>query len=142
MRTSRRILLSFACVEFAVALFFLWGLIGLIYSRALHPGQLQDLAEMMLLCFFFALPGWFIALPFVVLLKDAQGWRGWFILLIGSCIGPGFILAWSLIASSGQFNWRAQGHGLDLTLMFSLPTTVCYVMALKFAHRRSIASGR
>ena len=142
MKTSRRILLSFACVVFAIAALFLQSFFRLVGSRPQRLGQIPDLLEMLLLYFLFALPGWLNALPFVVLLRDAQGWRGWAILLIGTCIGSGFILAWSLIESSGQFNWRAQGHGLGLPLMVSLPTTVCYVLALKFAHHRSIASGR
>jgi hypothetical protein len=140
MRTSRRILRSFACVVFAIALLFLWwSLVGLLYSRSLRLGQLHDLAQMLLVYFLFALPGWLIALPFVVLLKDAQGWRGWFTLIVGTCIGPGFLLIWSLIASPGQFSWRALPPGLGFPLIISLPTTVSYVLALKFAHRRSMA---
>jgi hypothetical protein len=126
-------------VLFAIVLLFLRTLFALIYSRSLRLGQLRDIAEMLLVFFLFALPGWFFALPIVVLLKNAQGWRGWFILLVGTCIGPGFIILWSLVESSGHFSWQQQGHGLGLPLMISLPTTACYVIALKFAHRRRMS---
>jgi hypothetical protein len=117
----------------------LWSLLGLVGTHEQRLWQLEQETQVLVVYFLFALPGWLIALPFVILLKDAQKWRGWVTLLIGTCIGPSFILIWSLIASSGHFNWRAQGDGLGLPLMISLPATVCYVLALKFAHRRRLA---
>jgi hypothetical protein len=142
MSTFRRILLSFACVVLAIAALFLLSLFGLVGSHAQRLGQLQSMAQIFLVYFLFALPGWLIALPFVVLLENAQGWRGWAILLIGTCIGPCFILLWSLIESSGHSTWQGDGFVLVASLIISLLTTVCYILTLKLAHRRSIAAGQ
>ena len=141
MKTSRRILLSLACMIVAFVPLVLWSLFGLAETHALHFSQLEDMFQMLVLYLLFALPGWLIALPFVVLLEDAQGWRGWFILLVGTCIGPGFMWVWIWMASPvHHFEWQRNSFPLVLSLMISLLTTVSYFLALRFAHRRSISS--
>lgn len=144
MRTSRRVMLSLACVLLAIAPLFLLSLRGLIGHHTQPLGQfLRNSAEIFPVYFLFALPGWLIALPFVVLLKDAEGWRGWFILLVGICIGPGFIWIWIWMASPVHYvAWQRDGFPLVLSLIISFLTTLSYFLALKFAHRRSIASER
>ena len=139
MGTSRRIVLSFACVLFVCLTLCLGSLVGLVGTRAQRLYQLHTDVEMLPVYLLFALPGWFIALPFVVLLKDAQGWRGWFILLVGTCIGPGFMLTWILISSSGRLTWQGSGYALVMSLIISFPTTMFYCFALRLAQSRSIA---
>lgn len=39
-----------------------------------------------------SLPGWLLAIPAVLLVKDLSGWRFWVYLALGSCIGPVLIL--------------------------------------------------
>ncbi len=143
MRTSRRILLTLVCIVTAFATLFVWSLLGLIGPHGGRLGQLlQNSAEVFPVYFVFALPSWLIALPFVILLKDAEGWRGWATLVIGVLIGPGFILLWGLVESPGHLTWQGDSFALVASAIISLLTTVCYVLTLKFAHGRSIASGQ
>ena len=139
MRTSRRVLVSFGCVLLAVAVLCLLSLFSLVGTTTQRLWQLHKLAQIFPIDLLFALPGWLIALPFIITLKNAQGWRGWFILLIGTSIGPGFILTWGRIESPGRFTWQGDGYALVVSLIISFLTTVSYVLGLKFA-RRAIAS--
>jgi hypothetical protein len=70
-----------------------------------------------------ALPVWLLTLPLVIALKDAQGWRGWVILLTGVSLGPALMLAWTLISSGGRLNWRGNGYVLIASLTISVVTT-------------------
>jgi hypothetical protein len=45
----------------------------------------------------FALPVWFLYLPFTVKLKDAEDRRIWIILVSGILIGPLALTVWCLI---------------------------------------------
>jgi hypothetical protein len=140
MSIPRRVLLSLACVVVAIFLVFLMSLFGLVGTHAQRLYQLKANAEFLPAYLLFALPGWMIALPFVVLLKDAEGWRGWATLLIGTTIGPAFMLAWSLLETGGQFTWHWDSFSMPLVI--ALLTTVCYVASLKMAHRRLTVSRR
>jgi hypothetical protein len=46
---------------------------------------------------FLVIPGWLIALPFVIFIDKADGWRFWLLVCIGICIGP------AVIASLGVY---------------------------------------
>lgn len=136
MRTLGRIGLSFGCVLLSVLLFFLRG----VRSSA-HAGQLGSLVQFGFIGLIVALPVWLLALPLVVALKDAEGWRGWVILLGGVSIGPSFILVWTLIATGGRFNWKGDGYSLFAAFAISSLTTLFYLLALKFFRRRSKSAG-
>src|ERR1700691_4565995 len=47
----------------------------------------------------FSLPGWMIAIPIVVLVKNFGGWRLWVWGAAGFCIGPAFIFAVGIYGS-------------------------------------------
>jgi hypothetical protein len=136
MRTLGRIGLSFGCVLLSVLLFFLRGV-----RFSAHAGQLGSLVQFGFIGLIVALPVWLLALPLVVALKDAEGWRGWVILLGGVSIGPSFILVWILIATGGRFNWKGDGYSLFAAFAISSLTTLFYLLALKFFRWRSKSAG-
>lgn len=100
---------------------------------------------------FFALPVWILALPFVVALKDAEGWRGWLALLIGTALG---LLAIVLLLKSarGPLTWDYVARLLfhrrngDFPLVVSLPismlTGAFYVIGLRQATERKASAQR
>ena len=148
MRTSRRVLLSLVCVVIATQFIFLFSLFGLLRYPSNRIFELKSDLEIMPVFFVFALPGWLIALPFVASFKDAEGWRGWATLLIGSAIGPGFELALQLVESPHHISqgvpfWQSGfAFSLCASSVISMLATVCYIATLKFAHRRSTASAQ
>ena len=148
MKTPRRALLSFACVVIAILSIFLFSLFGLLKCPANRISEFKSDLEIMPAFFLFALPGWLIALPFVIVFKDAEGWRGWATLLIGSAIGPGVELALQLIESPHRISqgvpfWQSGfAFSLCASSIISLLTTIGYIATLKCAHRRSALAGQ
>lgn len=139
MKTFSRIGLSFACMLLSIALYSLRGILS-----APHGTQLRTLVDVFPVTLLFASPVWLLSLPLVVALRDAEGWRGWVILITGVSLGPAFLLIWSLIAqpSGGHLTWEREGFFLISALMISFLTTLFYVLTLKFTHRRFMASGQ
>jgi hypothetical protein len=45
-----------------------------------------------------ALPVWCLYLPFVILIKDAEQWRSWILLISGVLIGPAAIASVALVS--------------------------------------------
>lgn len=98
-----------------------------------------------------ALPAWFLYLPFVLALKDAEEGRIWTILTIGTLIGPAYLAVFGVIMQLRGGNvhriWQGDG-GIDLGIVQSLPfalavgflTTGLYVIGLKVIHRRATRS--
>src|SRR6516164_6659790 len=41
----------------------------------------------------FSIPGWLLAIPFVLLVRNIRGWRFWMYFALGACFGPALILA-------------------------------------------------
>jgi hypothetical protein len=48
-----------------------------------------------------SLPGWALAIPIVLLVKNIYGWRFWMYWVIGLCLGPAIILAVALYTGPG-----------------------------------------
>ena len=89
MKLLTRIGVWFGCLLIAVALF------SLLFIRLFSAG-----GDVMLVCritMMFALPVWFLYLPFTVKLKDAEDRRIWIILVSGILIGPLSLTIWCLI---------------------------------------------
>ena len=141
MTTSRRIALSFGCVVFVIALLFALT----ITSMVIHGANRTELAtplEVAPLYLAVALPGWIIALPFVVQFKDAEGRRGWWMLLIGTVIGPAFIVGWCGIYWQ-HFPSSGDRFALVAAAVISFLTTASYVLSLRVLDRRnSISKGK
>ncbi len=91
----------------------------------------------------FALPAWLLSLPLVITFKDAEGRRGWIILITGVALGPAFLLLWGLVfpfGGIGRIGPHADGFFWMSALIVSLLTTIFYVLALKTIQYRSIRS--
>src|SRR5277367_3846761 len=89
MKLLTRIGVWFGCLLIAVALF------SLLFVRLFNAG-----GDVILVCritMMFALPVWFLYLPFTVKLKDAEDRRIWIILVSGILIGPLSLTIWCLI---------------------------------------------
>jgi hypothetical protein len=133
--------LAFGCILLAIAIL---GVISTVPSLIRHGLQrtLPDI-EAWPVVLLFAFPGWILALPFVILFEDADGWRTWAILAIGTAIGPCFILGWALIGAHGripwgQIKWERDGLALVLSLLISFLTTALYVLLLRRFKRKPL----
>jgi hypothetical protein len=138
MTAPKRMALAFGCMLLAIAIFGIMYIvpIALVYGLRHALPTLQMLPVYLL----FAFPGWVLALPFVLLFKDADGWRAWTILAIGTAIGPAFLLTWSLLASGGRTTWRSDGSAVMTSLWIGSLTTVFYVALLRRFRNRSLAA--
>jgi hypothetical protein len=97
----------------------------------------------------FALPVWFLYLPFVIVLKDAEQRRGWIIVASGIAIGPASLALWGLIlqlrGGDKHTIWQGDGIGLGVlqgmicAAIVGFLMTACYAIALKVICRRSSA---
>ena len=128
MTAPKRVLLSLGCTLLGVVTLCLFGVV-----RALPYGlrYVLPLLEVLPIYTVFSLPGWLLALPFVLIFKDADGFRGWATVVIGTAIGPTFILAWVLYASRGDINWNADRSALMMASVIALLTSSFYVFFLK-----------
>jgi hypothetical protein len=84
-----RIGLWFGCLLVAVAIF------SLFFVRLFSIGS--DVIAIFRITMMFALPVWFLYVPFIVVLKDAEDRRIWIILVSGILIGPLALILWSFI---------------------------------------------
>ena len=59
-----------------------------------------------------SLPGWFLALPLVLLVRDVRGWRFWMYWVVGIIFGPVIVLIVNWIASMRGFSLAGIPGGL------------------------------
>ncbi len=93
---SRWARVGYSAVGFAVGIvsFSVWTTVA-----AGSTGQLNLIDPMLWLCLaasMFALPGWLLALPMVLLVKRVDGWRFWAIWAMGTAIGPVVLIGFDL----------------------------------------------
>ena len=96
----------------------------------------------------FALPAWFLYLPLVFLLKDADERRGWVLLTTGFLIGPAFMFLWALIlqlrGENAHLVWQGDGEGSGFVAnaicasIVGFLMTGLYVSSVKFISRRTL----
>lgn len=134
MRAPRRMALSLGCILLASFLFALLGT-----KSAPHGHALRSIMDVFPVTLIFALPAWIFSLPLVAAFKDAEGWRSWAILAIGTAFGPSFLLIWDLLAQHGRahINWNGDGSFLISALIVGFMTSLIYVFALRTIDRRS-----
>jgi hypothetical protein len=133
MSAGKRMGLAFGCMLLAILVFGLLGTIG----PTLRFGIRYALPTLQMLPVFllFAFPGWLLALPFVLLIRDAEGFRAWLILVLGSAIGPAVLLTWTLLATHGTpVDWNANGSAVLMAFVIGLLTTLFYIALLKRFH--------
>jgi len=128
MTAPKRIALALGCLLFAFAAFAILGVVPTLIRYGSGPGMRS--MEMMPVYLAVAIAGWLLTIPFVIAFKDANGWRLWATLVIGTAIGPVFLLAPELVMA-GQINWQGNGGGVVMSLYVGFPTTVFYVLILR-----------
>ena len=130
--------LAFGCMLLAIAILGIIGIVPVAFRSG--PRHALPTVEMLPVYLLFAFPGWVLALPIVLFFKDADGWRAWATLAIGTAIGPCFLLTWTLVASGGRITWQAEGAGMFMSLFIGFLTAALYVLALKRFKRKPLAT--
>ena len=134
MTTPKRMALAFGCMLLAFAIFALWGIVPTATRYGLR--YVSPTFEILPVYLFFTLPGWVLALPFIIVFKNANGWRTWAMLAIGTAIGPCFLLGWTLLEDH-RINWRGNNVSLAMSLFIGSLTTVFYVLLLRRFTRKA-----
>ena len=135
MTAPKRIALAFGCLLLAFAIFDSLGTVPTLIRYG--PRYVRNEIEILPVYLVVAVVGWLLAIPFVILFKDADGWRAWATLAIGTAIGPVFLLTPSLVATGGQISWQAEGAGVAMSLFIGFVTTVVYVLLLRRFKRKA-----
>jgi hypothetical protein len=87
-----------------------------------------------------SLPGWFLAIPVVLLVKNIHGWRFWIYLAIGICFGPVLILVVSWYAATRGLS-LAGFAGVSIVYISGVVsglTTLLYLLLLRRAQARHL----
>lgn len=138
MTTGKRIGLSFGCLIAGACVMPIVQLIIYPIKTLINPAYaVHSISTVILrslwvipLNLMFALGPWLLILPVVILLKDAEGWRGWLTAITGMIFGPLMMFLWPL-ALNGHFNKQGDAVGILMAAFVSIPTTLLYILALK-----------
>ena len=88
-----------------------------------------------------SLPGWFLALPLVLLVRNVRGWRFWMYWIIGICFGPAIVLIVNWIATMRGFSIAGIHGGLTaaayLAAAISGLSSLIYLLLLRHGQARS-----
>ena len=136
MTGPRRLLLSLCSVFLGVALFGILFTIPAALRDGIRSAVSADYLGILLFYFFVALPGWVLAMPFVLCFENAGGRRAWIMLAIGTAIGPAFLGTWALLASHGHLRWQSDGATLMMSAWIAFLTTASYVVLLSRLGKR------
>jgi hypothetical protein len=89
----------------------------------------------------FSLPGWVLAIPFVLLVKNIEGWRFWMYWVIGSCFGPALMVAVGLNNGLRSTNFELFFQNAMTMMRLAIPisclTTLLYLLLLRRAQKRA-----
>jgi hypothetical protein len=137
MSRWKRVGLSFASAVIADILF------GLAFLIGGNPGhRIEQLFGFLYFSSVLVIPGWLIALPILVLPRNAIRMRYWQLGLIGTAIGPAIMIAigvYAAIASGTGLNYKREAFNLlYLATGISFLTTVLYLSTLRLSARHSI----
>lgn len=145
--TGRRIGLWLVSLLIAVAFFSVFLSLCLTVAGSNGFGLVLPVFRMTMMC---ALPIWCLCIPLVIAMKNAEGWRGWTVLLVGSFIGPLLVGLWFLLLELGGANqqpitWQGESFsgrtgsslaGMLFALIVGLLTTSLYLLSIRLLHRR------
>jgi hypothetical protein len=88
-----------------------------------------------------SLPGWALAIPIVLLVKDIRGWRFWMYWGIGICFGPALVLAVAVFAATRGISFAGfPGNSMSVVYIagaVSGLTTLIYLLFLRRAQTRA-----
>lgn len=139
MTAGRRMGLAFVSTVLGVLLFCVLGSLPPVLRYGIRYAW--PTVQMLPVYLMFAIPGWLLALPFVLFLRDAAGWRGWATVAIGTALGPLFMGSWALLSSGGHLQWKQNGIGILLSVEIGFLTTITYVILSKAMGRVSSPDG-
>lgn len=127
------------------SLFLVVCLFSLLLSRGASVDAVVFIFKITII---FALPAWFLYLPLVFLLKDADERRGWVLLATGILIGPASMALWGLIfhlrGESAHMVWHGDGEAPGLVAdmicasIVGCLTTALYVTSVTLIGRRTL----
>ena len=63
-----------------------------------------------------SMPGWLLALPLVLLVRDVRAWRFWMYWIVGICFGPAIVLIVNWIANVRGFSLAGIPGGLTAAI--------------------------
>ena len=82
-----------------------------------------------------SLPGWFLALPLILLIRNVSGWRFWICWAIGIALGPVIILVVAWVAASRGLVLAGLPGGLAsayyLATAISALTSLLYLLLVR-----------
>jgi uncharacterized MnhB-related membrane protein len=112
--------------------------LGLPADHAVTVAEIgAGVAAAIVLVLIFSLPGWLLAIPIVLAVRNIGGWRFWMYFALGSCIGPAWFLGMELYFSFASPHRAAFVPGpIDLFLRaaaVSCLTTLLYLLLLRRA---------
>lgn len=90
--------------------------------------------------FLLSLPGWGLAVPIVLLVRNIRGWRFWVYWAIGVCFGPALVLAAELstaVRSPGLAGFAGNSMVVYLAAAISGLTTLFYLLLLRRGQMRA-----
>ena len=144
-----RIALWFICLPLAICIFSL--ILSLFLLHGVGFGKLWFILPIFGVTMKCALPIWCLCLPVVAGVKQAQGWRMWSILAVGSLLGPFAVGLWFLILQIGgaspQPMWQGDPlmgwvgsaiTGMIFALIIGVLTSSFYLIGFKILHGRSV----
>lgn len=131
----KRLVYSLVSVIAAVVLCYA-AVFSRIFFRNLsgHPisGDFFVSVSLTLVC---CIPGWLIALPVVLMVRNTRGWRFFAYWAVGSCIGPALIYVVALLAFHGFAGFRSAAPEandfLYLSAAISCLATILYLLLLR-----------
>jgi hypothetical protein len=92
----------------------------------------------------FSIPGWLLAIPFVLLVRNIRGWRFWMYLTLGACFGPALILGVELYSAVRGMSFEGfPDHSTSVVYMagaVSTLTTLLYLLLLRRAQNRTLTN--
>ncbi len=82
-----------------------------------------------------SLPGWMLAIPIVLMVRNISGWRFWIYWVLGSCFGPMLVLGIALYSAVRAANFEAfPGNAASVVYLagaISCLTTLLYLLLLR-----------
>ncbi len=88
-----------------------------------------------------SVPGWFLSLPLVLLVRNVRGWRFWMYWLIGICFGPAIVVLVNWIAGMRGFSLAGIPGGIKAALYLacaiSALSSLIYLLLLRRGQTRA-----
>jgi hypothetical protein len=136
MRWNRRLLYSVISVVLTA---LAYSVIMAHDNAVAHPGTRFNgsaVIQTMQVVLLFSIPGWLIALPLVLLVRDFRGWRAWAWFVAGASIGPLISLGlawrdWQVRRDADHFWFRQEGTFL-LSTPVSIMAAFMYVLLVRW----------